>query len=124
MAELLAAVPGLRVRLAGKSLPVEKFAAAKAARFARKGVLILPHYVPHLLRVEGLLALVEPIEELLYLWNGFRVLAGSDALLLPILADVEAALAAARAQAPPTPSKGILPLSPCLLPLLLDEEHG
>ena len=55
--QLMESVPGLKQRIAGKSLPMEKFAIRKAERWlAQGGRLTLP----------GL--------ELVYLWNGFVVL--------------------------------------------------
>ena len=57
MKELVAAIPGLKQRIAGKSLPMEKFAIKKAERWnAQDGRLTLP----------GL--------ELVYLWNGFSIM--------------------------------------------------
>lgn len=55
--ELMAAVPGLKQRIAGKSLPMEKFAIRKAERWTKQG---------------GRLTL--PGLELVYLWNGFTIL--------------------------------------------------
>ena len=55
--QLVTAIPGLKQRIAGKSLPMEKFAIRKAERWvAQDGQLILP----------GL--------ELVYLWNGFGIM--------------------------------------------------
>ena len=55
-AQLIAAVPGHKQRIAGKSLPMEKFAIRKAERWSKQdGRLTLP----------GL--------ELVYLWNGFNI---------------------------------------------------
>ena len=53
----MAAVPGLKQRIAGKSLPMEKFAIRKAERWTKQG---------------GRLTL--PGLELVYLWNGFTIL--------------------------------------------------
>jgi len=55
--QLMAAVPGLKQRIAGKSLPMEKFAIRKAERWTKQG---------------GRLTL--PGLELVYLWNGFTIL--------------------------------------------------
>jgi len=55
--KLMAAVPGLKQRIAGKSLPMEKFAIRKADRWCKQG---------------GRLTL--PGLELVYLWNGFTIL--------------------------------------------------
>ena len=55
--QLVADIPGLKQRIAGKSLPMEKFAIRKAERWlAQDGQLTLP----------GL--------ELVYLWNGFSIM--------------------------------------------------
>lgn len=54
---LMAAVPGLKQRIAGKSLPMEKFACRKALRWQQQGG-----------------RLVVPGLELVYLWHGFAVL--------------------------------------------------
>jgi len=56
-ASLMASVPGLKQRIAGKSLPMEKFAVRKAERWSQQGGrLLLPGW------------------ELVYLWNGFSIL--------------------------------------------------
>ena len=57
--ELMTAVPGLKQRIAGKSLPMEKYAIRKAERFLKQG---------------GRLTL--PGLELIYLWNGFKIVGG------------------------------------------------
>ena len=41
-ASLMAAVPNLKQRIAGKSLPMEKFAVRKAERWLSRGSLTLP----------------------------------------------------------------------------------
>uniref|UniRef100_F1L255 Tetratricopeptide repeat protein 39B n=1 Tax=Ascaris suum TaxID=6253 RepID=F1L255_ASCSU len=69
---LLKKVPDLRVRIAGKSLPVEKFCALKANRFLKTGSLLLAHY------------------EFLYFWNGFTIMAANTKLIEPILEDIDA----------------------------------
>lgn len=51
-------IPGLKQRIAGKSLPVEKFAVKKSLRFFAQGETLC------------LSAL-----ELIYAWNGFKILA-------------------------------------------------
>lgn len=51
-------IPGLKQRIAGKSLPIEKFAVKKSARFFAQGETLT------------LSAL-----ELIYAWNGFKILA-------------------------------------------------
>ena len=54
---LLKSVPSMTQRIAGKSLPIEKFAVRKVKRFLAQGNrLVLPGY------------------ELMYVWNGFPVL--------------------------------------------------
>ena len=55
--ELMAAVPGLKQKIGGKSLPMEKFAIRKAERWTKQGG-----------------RLVLPGVELVYLWNGFSIL--------------------------------------------------
>ena len=50
-------IPGLKQRIAGKSLPVEKFAVKKSTRFFAQG---------ERLTLAGL--------ELIYAWNGYRIL--------------------------------------------------
>lgn len=64
----------LKQRVAGKSLPLEKFCTAKAERYLQRGSLILPQY------------------ELLYLWSGFVILERDMRLLKPIYAEVLTAL--------------------------------
>jgi len=56
-AELFASVPKLKQRIAGKSLPMEKYACRKAERWHSQGGRLL---------VPGL--------ELIYLWNGFSII--------------------------------------------------
>ena len=54
---LMKSVPSMMQRIAGKSLPIEKFAARKVKRYlAQHNRLVLPGY------------------ELMYVWNGFSVL--------------------------------------------------
>ncbi|KAI6226206.1 hypothetical protein M3Y99_01320300 [Aphelenchoides fujianensis] len=53
---LLQRVPLCRLRIAGKSIPVEKFCERKAKRFLENNCLHFPHY------------------EFLYFWNGFAIL--------------------------------------------------
>ncbi len=66
-------VPQWKQRIAGKSLPMEKFAVRKAERFLNQG---------------NHLAL--PALELIYVWNGFKIIGQSPALVEPIYALVEA----------------------------------
>jgi len=75
---LMAAIPGLKQRIAGKSLPMEKYAIRKAERWtAQGGRLTLP----------GL--------ELVYLWNGFSIMGldytRAERYLVTIEAEMEAA---------------------------------
>ena len=58
--ELMRHVPTWKQKIAGKSLPMEKFAVAKADRFLAQG--------NHL---------VLPALELIYVWNGFKTLGKS-----------------------------------------------
>uniref|UniRef100_A0A7E4VQ28 TPR_REGION domain-containing protein n=1 Tax=Panagrellus redivivus TaxID=6233 RepID=A0A7E4VQ28_PANRE len=69
---LLERVPQIRHRIAGKSIPVEKFCARKSERFLKHGRLFFAHY------------------EFLYFWNGFSILSTNKALVGPILEDIEA----------------------------------
>lgn len=50
-------IPGWKQRIAGKSLPMEKFCIRKAERFLQQGN-----------------TLVLPVVELIYAWNGFTIL--------------------------------------------------
>nr|XP_045606652.1 tetratricopeptide repeat protein 39B-like isoform X2 [Procambarus clarkii] len=58
LSETMRSIPSLKQRIAGKSLPVEKFAVKKSARFFAQGETLT------------LSAL-----ELIYAWNGFKILA-------------------------------------------------
>ncbi|XP_029638641.1 tetratricopeptide repeat protein 39A isoform X1 [Octopus sinensis] len=72
---LLGEVPKLKQRIAGKSLPIEKFAVCKANRFfSQGGKLTLP----------GL--------ELLYVWNGFTIIGKKEHLLTPFMDMVESTI--------------------------------
>ena len=75
---LMAVIPGLKQRIAGKSLPMEKYAIRKAERWtAQGGRLTLP----------GL--------ELVYLWNGFSIMGldytRAERYLVTIETEMEAA---------------------------------
>ena len=71
---LMENIPNWKQRIAGKSLPMEKFAIRKSERFLAQGnYLVLP----------GL--------ELIYVWNGFRILGQSWNLIEPIYILVEKA---------------------------------
>ncbi|KAK6990818.1 tetratricopeptide repeat protein 39B-like isoform X2 [Biomphalaria glabrata] len=82
---LFSEVPKLKQRIAGKSLPFEKFAVAKSQRyFQQGGYLILPAL------------------ELIYVWNGFNIVGKNQELLDKMLLVVEATvteLASKREQA-------------------------
>jgi len=73
---LLKSVPSMTQRIAGKSLPIEKFAVRKVKRFLAQGNrLILPGY------------------ELMYVWNGFSVLGTNPSELIPpVLRRIDATL--------------------------------
>ena len=65
-------VPEWKQRIAGKSLPMEKFAVRKAQRFLEQD--------NHLLL---------PALELIYVWNGFRILGKQYHLVEPIYVMIE-----------------------------------
>ena len=71
-AELMEAVPGLKQRIAGKSLPMEKYAGRKAERWHKQGGRLL---------VPGL--------ELVYLWNGFSILGKQYSLVEAVYVAVQ-----------------------------------
>jgi len=75
---LMKSVPTMTQRIAGKSLPIEKFAARKVKRYlAQRNRLVLPGY------------------ELMYVWNGFSVLGTNPSKLIPpVLKRIEATLEA------------------------------
>ncbi|CAB3411270.1 unnamed protein product [Caenorhabditis bovis] len=68
---LASKVDKLRMRIAGKSIPVEKYCGRKAKRFATTNSLIFAHY------------------EFIYFWNGFDIVCKSPKLLPPILDDLD-----------------------------------
>nr|CDS33140.2 tetratricopeptide repeat protein 39B [Hymenolepis microstoma] len=70
--ELLESVPQMIQRIAGKSLPIEKFAMKKAVRYFEQG---------NRLTLPGL--------ELMYLWNGFKVISNNTTLLNKFLLIIE-----------------------------------
>ncbi|XP_071130835.1 tetratricopeptide repeat protein 39B-like [Mytilus edulis] len=72
---LFSEVPRLKQRIAGKSLPIEKFAVFKAKRV-----------------IEQDSTLVLPALELIYVWNGFSILGKKEELLNPVLEKVEKTL--------------------------------
>jgi len=71
---LLKEVPALKLRIAGKSIPMEKFCVMKADRYFKKGRLPLAHY------------------EVLYLWNGFNILGQDASLVKPVFNEIESIL--------------------------------
>jgi len=65
-------VPTFKQRIAGKSLPMEKFVIKKTERyFAQKHCLILPAF------------------ELMYVWNLFRIIGKRQDLILNIFKKIE-----------------------------------
>lgn len=79
--ELMKNVPKWKQRIAGKSLPMEKFAVRKADRFLTQGNF-----------------LVVPALELIYVWNGFKILGNSWSLVEPIFVLVEQVYAQTQAE--------------------------
>ncbi|KAI3353109.1 hypothetical protein L3Q82_019675, partial [Scortum barcoo] len=75
MVELFRQVDGLRLRIAGKSIPTEKFAAKKAQRYSSSNPV----------------KLVVPALEMMYVWNGFTVVGKRPELTECILATLEKA---------------------------------
>ncbi|KAK7501102.1 hypothetical protein BaRGS_00007587 [Batillaria attramentaria] len=69
---LFSEVPRLKQRIAGKSLPFEKFAVAKAKRYMEQNEY-----------------LTLPAVELIYVWNGFNIVGKRRPLLEPMLMIVE-----------------------------------
>ncbi|XP_034044406.1 tetratricopeptide repeat protein 39B-like isoform X2 [Thalassophryne amazonica] len=71
--ELFRQVDGLRLRIAGKSIPTEKFAAKKAQRYSSP--------VP--------VKLVVPALEMMYVWNGYTIVGRRAELTESLLATLE-----------------------------------
>ena len=72
--ELMCDLPNWKQRIAGKSIPMEKFAILKARRFLdQKNKLVLP------------------VLELIYLWNGFKLIGNSYKSVEPFYNMVEKA---------------------------------
>ena len=72
--ELMCDLPNWKQRIAGKSIPMEKFAILKARRFLdQKNKLVLP------------------VLELIYLWNGFKLIGNSYKSVEPFYNMVEMA---------------------------------
>jgi len=70
--ELMTNIPQWKQKIAGKSLPMEKFALRKSERFLEQGnVLVLPAL------------------ELIYVWNGFKVLGKSWSMIEPMFILIE-----------------------------------
>ncbi|KAH9523769.1 Tetratricopeptide repeat protein 39B [Bulinus truncatus] len=72
---LFTEVPRLKQRIAGKSLPFEKFAVAKSQRYFQQG-----NY------------LILPALELIYVWNGYNIVGKNKQLLEKMLVVVEATI--------------------------------
>ncbi|XP_045333284.1 tetratricopeptide repeat protein 39A isoform X6 [Leopardus geoffroyi] len=76
--ELFRAVPGLKLKIAGKSLPTEKFAIRKSRRYLSPKPISLP--IPALLgkpRLHwggNLTDLLPYPQEMMYIWNGYAVI--------------------------------------------------
>ena len=70
--DLMRLVPSWKQKIAGKSLPMEKFAIRKSERFLEQG-----NY------------LVLPALELIYVWNGFKVIGKSWQMVEPVYVLVE-----------------------------------
>ncbi|XP_013413737.2 tetratricopeptide repeat protein 39B isoform X1 [Lingula anatina] len=68
-------VPRLQQRIAGKSIPIEKFAVKKAKRF-----------------IEQKNRLTLPALELIYVWNGFSIIGKRTDLVEPIISVIEATI--------------------------------
>ncbi|XP_034543814.1 tetratricopeptide repeat protein 39B-like [Notolabrus celidotus] len=73
--ELFRQVDGLRLRIAGKSIPTEKFAAKKAQRYSSSCPA----------------KLVVPALEMMYVWNGFTVVGKRPELTESVLSTLEKA---------------------------------
>ncbi|XP_064624927.1 tetratricopeptide repeat protein 39B-like [Lineus longissimus] len=69
---LFSRIPVLKQKIAGKSLPIEKFAVKKAQRFVKQGN-----------------RLTLPALELIYVWNGFSIIGKKMHLLEPMMASIE-----------------------------------
>ncbi|VDN20432.1 unnamed protein product [Cylicostephanus goldi] len=71
VAALAKKVDGLRQRIAGKSIPVEKYCAKKANRYVAKKSLMFAHY------------------EFMYFWGGFEIVANNLHVMQGILEDLD-----------------------------------
>ncbi|XP_058159589.1 tetratricopeptide repeat protein 39A isoform X3 [Dasypus novemcinctus] len=70
--ELFRAVPGLKLKIAGKSLPTEKFAIRKSRRYLSPNPVPLP--VPALMGRNPRIDLLPCPQEMMYIWNGYAVI--------------------------------------------------
>lgn len=68
---LAAKVDGLRMRIAGKSIPVEKYCGRKAKRFVATQSLLFAHY------------------EFIYFWNGFDIFGKNPRMVHGIIDDMD-----------------------------------
>ena len=68
-------MPKWKQRIAGKSIPMEKFAIAKSKLFLDQGN-----------------RLILPTLELIYMWNGFRILGNKFETIEPVFVLVEKAI--------------------------------
>lgn len=64
-------VDGLRIRIAGKSIPVEKYCGRKAKRFTTTNSLLFAHY------------------EFIYFWNGFDIFGKNSKMVRGIVEDMD-----------------------------------
>ena len=64
-------VDGLRLRIAGKSIPVEKYCGRKAKRFVATQSLLFAHY------------------EFIYFWNGFDIFGKNPKMVRGVLEDMD-----------------------------------
>ncbi|KAL1023789.1 hypothetical protein UPYG_G00046190 [Umbra pygmaea] len=86
MEQLFRQVEGLRLRIAGKSIPTEKFAAKKAQRYSATPPV----------------KLVIPAMEMIYVWNGFSIVSRRPELMTRILVTVEEAESELKTEQNPT----------------------
>nr|CDJ90436.1 Outer membrane protein domain containing protein [Haemonchus contortus] len=71
VAVLARKIDGLRQKIAGKSIPLEKYCTRKASRFIAKQTLMFAHY------------------EFMYFWNGFDIVAANSQILQGIFEDLQ-----------------------------------